>query len=155
MTNASGFVLSGIEVDSGITFAASNSTAFGARFGQAYAIEETATTLFTLIAVEMEYALTGSLVRRHYRTDLYGSSVFTNSSAGARGFRGTLKVNQYYMNTAKSAVPLSGGGVGFFYELPIWLTFNAKIGMEMDKITNGEFETSPIKVFAGVVSVTN
>jgi hypothetical protein len=155
MTNDSGFVLSGIEVDAGMTFAAGDGTAFGARFGQAYAFEETASALFTLIAIEMEYAITGSLVRRHSSTNLYGSSVFTNTSAGARGFRGTVKVNQYYINTAKSAVPLSGGGIGFFYELPVWRTYNAKLGAEVDTITNGDFETSPMKVYLGVVSVTN
>lgn len=105
---------------------------------QAYSSQDSFASLFTSLSVRSKFALTGSFDKAatNYRAE--GERLLKYQPRNQGGFRISLGVKQFYFNTTTATVPYSGLGMSLGYELPHFSSWAYTIGVDADRITNGD-----------------
>jgi hypothetical protein len=144
--------ISGIEFDAGYHYAKSDKIGFGPRIRQAFSAADGFATLFTGLVLDMNYAITGSLLttNRAFKLNDHPSARIRQHHAG--GLIATASLSQFFINTTQVAVPFSGIGFGLRYDLPSDTALTYTAGVSIDRVTNTETMIVPVQVTLGIVN---
>jgi hypothetical protein len=146
--------VAGFEFNLAFRHAYSDRVAFGPRLRQAYSqptLSQGYETLFTALAVDMDISLTGTFRQETAEASLDDQRVISYLPQATGGWRCTLSMNQFFINTTKVAAPFSGFGLGFRYDVPSERDLAFTVGASLDRITNSVLMLVPVQIYGGIV----
>lgn len=145
--------VTGLEFNLGFRHARDEKLSFGPRLRQAFASDESYTTLYTGFSMDLDYAVTGRMTLEEGETYEKEQRIFKYRERNTGGFKVTLTMSQFFINTINVAVPFSGPGVGFRYDFPSDGVITITGGAGIDRLTNTEIMLVPFLVYAGLVHI--
>lgn len=140
-------LITGTALAVGLYFARSEAMSIGPRFHQSYSAVDGWSTLYTALNFDFTWALTGSLKQVTTKHSLNGWEYMTFTQYNPGGIRARLSLDQYYYNTKKGSIPLSGFGVEGSYEFASSTDLSIEIGAGMDRISSPTATLTPMRIF--------
>lgn len=140
-------LITGSALAVGLYFARSEGMSIGPRFHQSYSAVDGWSTLYTALNFDFTWALTGSLKQVTTKHSLDGWEYMTFSQYNPGGFRARFSLEQYYFNTKKGSIPLSGFGIEGSYEFASSTDLSIEIGAGVDRISGPTAILTPFRVF--------
>jgi hypothetical protein len=131
-------VISGLSISAGFIYALNDNWAVVPGIQQAYSPDDDYATLFTNLNFGAVWAITGKLNRSDRVLTADGWPVVKSINDPTGGFRFLFKGTQYFLNTKSAAIPYSGAGVGIYYEFPSAESISFSLGLDADRVSNGD-----------------
>lgn len=143
-----GTVLTGAGIGASFMAALASDLALGAGVHEAFDPSSGFSGLFSELNVELQYAITGSLLPIRRTIKAAGTEIFTEENRDMSGVRLGLLLSQYFFNATPAVPTFTGLGGEVLYQFAGIDSFALSLGVRMDWIFNGKISLIPLRPFA-------